>query len=788
MRNAVKLLLALSVIFACLPVAGQTEFFVSPDADDAGDGSFEKPFNDVQKAVLQARTAEGDVNIFLREGKYLLSESLKFTPLDGRSDRHLTIRAFPGEKAVISSGVTLNLDWKPYKKGIMMAHVDRDYKMDMIVAGGTLRRMARFPNYDAKAVRFNGTSADATSPKRVKSWKNPAGGYLHAMHRSDWGDFHYIITGKTQNGEIEMNGGWQNNRKSGLHPEYRMVENIFEELDDTGEWYYSSQDHILYYFPYPDEDLSSEVFESPQLKHLIEFKGSSANPVRNITLEGLELTETVRTFMEEYEPLLRSDWTIYRGGAVILEGTENCSIKDCDMMNLGGNAIFFSNFNRNSGVSGCHIMNIGASAICFVGDPDAVRSPSFEYGKFVPYDQLDHAKGPITDNYPEECYARDNLIHSIGLYEKQVSGVEVSMSQYILVSHNSIYDTPRAGINISEGTWGGHVIENNDVFNTVKETGDHGSFNSWGRDRYWHPSYSTMEGIIEKDPALILADAERTTVIRNNRFRCDRGWDIDLDDGSSNYIICNNLCLNGGIKLREGFYRVVENNIMVNNSFHPHVWFKNSGDVFSRNIVMTEYKPIGMRKWGLMVDYNIFTDSLALAAAQGNGTDGNSIVCHLKFIDPASGDFSLEDDSEAITKGGFHNFPMDDFGVVSPRLKKLADAPEFPIPIISGSEAEDRIIDWNGVRLKSLNTLGERSATGMDSERGVYVISVDALGSKLRDYFKPNDVILRIENIEVSNLNDFEKAIKDIEKTSPIEFVIFRSQKENVISVPAGKL
>ena len=29
-----------------------------------------------------------------------------------------------------------------------------------------------------------------------------------------------------------------------------------------------------------------------------------------------------------------------------------------------------------------------------------------------------------------------------------------------------------------------------------------------------------------------LWDAMHTTIIRNNRFRCDHGWDIDLDDGS----------------------------------------------------------------------------------------------------------------------------------------------------------------------------------------------------------------------------------------------------------------
>ena len=44
--------------------------------------------------------------------------------------------------------------------------------------------------------------------------------------------------------------------------------------------------------------------------------------------------------MEEYEPLLRSDWTIYRGGALFLEGAEAISITNCEFVNLGGNAIF----------------------------------------------------------------------------------------------------------------------------------------------------------------------------------------------------------------------------------------------------------------------------------------------------------------------------------------------------------------------------------------------------------------------------------------------------------------
>ena len=83
-----------------------------------------------------------------------------------------------------------------------------DFPVDMLLANGEIRHQARFPNVDSTAVRFYGVSAEATSPSRVKNWKNPVGGYLHAMHWSDWGDFHYRITGKDDEGNLSMEGGW----------------------------------------------------------------------------------------------------------------------------------------------------------------------------------------------------------------------------------------------------------------------------------------------------------------------------------------------------------------------------------------------------------------------------------------------------------------------------------------------------------------------------------------------------------------------------------------------------
>jgi hypothetical protein len=683
-KNAMNIVRNIIISIAALwPVLlfSQTSFYVSVKGNEANPGTKTRPFASIKRALTEARKTPGNVTIYLFGGTYYLDKPIVFTSDDSRKeDETLTLTSFENQKVNISGAAVLNLKWEPYRNGIWCARVEQDLIFDELFVNGQLQRMARYPNYNPSARFLGGTAIDAVSKERSSVWKAPDGGYVHALHRSEWGDFHYIITGKNDNGDLVMEGGWQNNRRMGMHQKYRFVENIFEELDTVNEWFYNKTTKLLYYFPPMRPDTVKTNFETPQIAHLFEFRGSETNPVRNIIITGLTFTQTLRTFMQNKEPLLRSDWTIYRGGAVVYDGAVNCILKNCTLVNLGGNAIFFNNFNRNCEVSGCQISDIGASAICFVGDPNAVRSPSFEYSKFVPFAQIDTIPGPKTNNYPAGCKVYDNLMFNLGLTEKQSAGVELSMCQSILVSHNTIYDVPRAGINISEGTWGGHIIEYNDVFNTVKETGDHGSFNSWGRDRYWHPDKGILDTIVENHFNYTMLDVVKTIIIRNNRWRCDHGWDIDLDDGSSNYLIYNNLCLNGGLKLREGVNRVVENNIMINNTFHPHVWFLNSNDVFRYNIVSAGYLPINVKVWGKEIDYNAFPDSVSLKEAWSRGTDKNSVCGKLLFVDPQKGDFRLKDGAPAFS-AGFKNFAMDSFGVISPKLKASAKKVQIPVVI-----------------------------------------------------------------------------------------------------------
>ena len=772
--------------FASVAWGQRAEFFVGPGGDDGDPGTAERPFATLVRAqqAVRARAEGRGATVLLQGGTYYLDEPLVFTSADsGSVDSPVVFAAAAGETVVVSGGRRLQLDWRPYRDGIFQAATPDGMQIDQWFVNGQNQPMARYPNFDPQVAIYNGYAADAFSRERAARWSDPVGGYIHAMHRAHWGGYHYRITGKKPDGSVIYEGGWQNNRQMGMHPEHRFVENIFEELDAPGEWYHDSENRLLYFYPPPELKLDEATIEVARLRHLIEFRGQPQSPVRHVQLRGLTFRHAARTFMDTNEPLLRSDWTIYRGGAVFFEGAEDCEVIDCEFDQLGGNAVMVSGDNRRIAVRGCLISDSGASGVAFVGNPDSVRSPLFEYQQRQSFDQIDRTPGPQSENYPADCLVEDCLIRRVGRVEKQAAGVQISMAARITVRHCSIYETPRAGINISEGTFGGHLIEFCDVFDTVLETGDHGSFNSWGRDRFWGLTEAPDDQLAD----LALLDMLAPNVIRNSRWRCDHGWDIDLDDGSSSYHVYNNLMLHGGLKFREGFHRIAENNIMVNNSFHPHVWYPNSRDVFCRNLVFTPYRPIRVdRPWGKTVDHNLLhrpdVDQVQAAKIlqQQSGRDEHSLIADARFVDPASGDYRVREDSPALTLG-FQNFPMDRFGVQKPQLKAIARTPDLPaVQTIEPQETgpmEKAVRVWLQARVRELE--GEEfSAFGVSREAaGVHLVDVPDGSLAAASGLRTNDVVQRLNGHPVKRLSDLYR-LQDAADGQPLTVGLVRSQQE----------
>ncbi|MGA9450054.1 MAG: PDZ domain-containing protein [Verrucomicrobiia bacterium] len=779
------------IFFACICAA--QPYFVSPVGDDANPGTLGKPFATLQRAQQAVRQKRGDV--FLRGGTYYLPATLVLTAEDsGTKDAPVIYQAYEKEQPIVSGGVRLeNLDWHPYTNGIFQAQVPADLQTEEMFVNGERQILARYPNFDPKSQYFDGFTSGADIKRRATRWADPAGGYLHAMHPALWGDFTWRITGKDANGDLTKVGGWQNNRGGGPNPNIQFVENIFEELDAPREWFLNHKTHTLYYYPPAGLDLHKAVIEATRLRCLVEFRGDEQNPVRFITLNGLIFRQAARTVMDTREPLLRSDWAIYRGGAVFFNGAEDCALKDCFLDQLGGNAIFVNDYNRRVTIRGCHIDKAGANGICFVGDPKAVRDPLFNYYQRNRLKDISRTPGPKTDNYPADCLVDDCLIHETGRVEKQTAGVEIDLAQGITIRHCSIYDVPRAGINIGDGCWGGDVIEFCDIFDTVKETGDHGSYNSWGRDRYWLPDPREVNAWVQQVLDLPFLDAVKPILLRNNRWRCDHGWDIDLDDGSSNYIITNNLCLHGGIKNREGYRRIVENNIIVDSTYYPQVWFANSGDIFAHNIVWRDYDPARMYPppWGQEIDFNLVQNYGATATApatrlqQQSGRDEHSIVADAQFVDPAHGDYRVKSGSPALALG-FVNFPMDQFGVQKPELKAIARVPQLPqpkIPAAASTTRDTTPATWLGARVRNIADEGEMSAFGLPGVTGVLVLEVPAESALAKAGLKKNDVILSVNGEKTANTAALQQQTTALPAKGSLQIGVSRDQKEMVVQL-----
>ncbi len=776
------------------------KIYISGKGNDRNVGTRVSPVKSIQKAqqLVRANSRENEVQVIFADGIYYLPETFIFNADDSGTEKYLVVyRAEHEGKAILSGGNQLKLSWEFYRNGIYKAFVPEDVTIDQLYVNGQRQRMARFPNAVAGKNVFDfwdlvhsdtaDPDNDPLSPQRISLWAHPEGAYIHAMHAALWGDMHWVVKGKNADGSLDLEGGWQNNRPSAMHPRYRFAENILEELDAPGEWYYNRANKTLYYYPLPELALSKARIEIVRLKHLVEFNGSKGKPVRFIRMDGFVFRHAVRTFMENKEQLLRSDWTTYRGGAVMFNGAEDCAVTNCEFDQLGGNSIFVNNYNRRILIKSCYIHHSGANGIAFVGDPATVRSPLFRYGE-QDFTKMDRTPGPIGDNYPEDCRVEDCLITKTGRDEKQTAPVQISMSHQITVSHCSIYDVPRAGININEGTFGGHVIEFCDVFNTILETGDHGSFNSWGRDRYWTPEVSETDLEVRKDPNLPFLDMLEPNIIRNSRWRCDHGWDIDLDDGSTGYRIYNNLLLNGGLKMREGYRREATNNIIINNSLHPHVWYPNSGDVFKYNIVFGAYKPAAMErilapdgKWGTQLDSNLFaTNQRDRLMFSQNGCDANSVVGGPLFLNAVNGDFRVKMESPAL-QIGFKNFPMDQFGVSSEKLKKIAKQPDIPCLAIARPGNANQIFQWYGATAKNVETLGEQSAAGLSELSGIILVNIPSNSYAAQMNLRNGDVILECENIKVQNINQLMDVVALNQSKDRLKLIIQRNQLKDTI-------
>ena len=728
-RSCLSLLFVFSLAFGAFqPVvakalaADNATFYVAEDGDDDNPGTKEEPFFTLHRARDAVReikrTARGPITVVVRAGTYYLDAPLVFGPEDsGTAEAPITYAAYPGELVTISGGVKLDCRWRAYKDGIMMCELPAvksgELSFTQLFVNGKRQHRARYPNYDNSDPGVTGyvlpigaISPDVAAPDpdpnedmthnnpgprgivydpdnfTKQKWARPEEAIIHIFQAPHWGNLQWTVKSidYRKNHIWFGKGGHQIGAKWARRPcsvndgSQFFIENVFEELDAPGEWYLDSEKGVLYYMPPGGASLNSALVEATVLQQVVPFIGDQYNPVHHITLDGFRISHTETTFMEKYWIPSGSDWSIHRGGAVFMEGARACAVKNCWFDAVGGNAVFMNNYNRGNVVTGCKFSETGDSAVCFVGTLE------FTNGSHLAF--------------PYECKAVNNHMRDLGHWGKQVAGVYISRAKRITASHNLIHDVPRAAICIGDGSWGGHLIEFNHVYDTVRETGDHGPFNSWGREAYWCLTHAHSErGFTYPHPAgRVKVWAQELTIIRNNYFHGIEGYAggyrqaIDMDDGTSNHHIYNNVCRDQAISIREGDYRTVENNIIIKPvvPFGVHVGHVGNSDILRHNIIVSDGDMYYMNDapaehpvvselnnniywhptpgWGDRTTISVRhrgkpVRKYTLGEWQELGYDEDSIVEDPMFVDFENGDFRVKAESPALELG-FKNFDM----------------------------------------------------------------------------------------------------------------------------------
>lgn len=243
----------------------------------------------------------------------------------------------------------------------------------------------------------------ATRNWSPREWKHPNGAIFHAFQGGYWGFWMFEVDSyERKDGKISLGwtkGGFQECRGS-THGGAFFIENVLEELDAPGEYFYDKEAKKLYL--YPNGTISDmSLIHLSQQENLIEIRGSSSLPVKNIHIHGLTFSYTRNTYMEQFEVPSGGDWALHRGGCIFVDGAENIHISYNIFRNNGNNNIFFANHVTYSMIEYNEFVYGSDSGILFIGSSNLMDGTQ--------------------ETHPHDNIIQHNLLHELGLYNKQSS-------------------------------------------------------------------------------------------------------------------------------------------------------------------------------------------------------------------------------------------------------------------------------------------------------------------------------------------------------------------------------
>lgn len=433
-----------------------------------------------------------------------------------------------------------------------------------------------------------------------------------------------------------------------------VIENVWEGLQEPGDWYLDKQEGKLYYIPLENEDMAKAEIWAPVTKEFLNIEGDAVagKPVSDIQFRGI-------TFQYGNVQLPAANTNDAQGSSDIaaiinLKGAVRCVFDHCTITNTGGFAFNIQAGSSYNQFTYNRITKIAAGAYRING------------GKA--------GENPLSQTHHN--IISDNEIGNYGTVFPSAVAILMMHARNNEVVHNHIHHGYYTGVSVG-WEWGYQRSISRDnivAYNYIHDIG---------------------QGLLSDMGAVYTLGVSPGTVIRNNLIHdVDShnygGWGIYNDEGSTHVLVENNIVYNtkfAGYNIHYAKEITVRNNIFalgrlqqINRTrVEPHtsVYFENNivywkeGKLFDGNWEDKPYdfyfnpnEKTGVKKVNstFIADYNIYynpnlpLDSIKFNKAkwqdwQNAGKDNHSLFINPQFTDAGLYNFTLQKGSPAFQLG-----------------------------------------------------------------------------------------------------------------------------------------
>lgn len=508
-----KTIIALLILLAILTTALTTTIIAFAEDDQPiviyvdcskksdGHGSKSAPFNNLNSAqdYINAQTV-GNYIVYIAGGTYELDKTLT---IDENHTSEFSVKYMPlkaGEYPIISGGKQINSKWTYEGDGIYSTELNRDTKLRSLYVNGkrcymtskTIQGTTGTGSYTITAGEkpwawVNGevkTTANFISDEIPLNTINVED--IELQTKSDWNTTIVCAEKIEKNGlttsiklqmpygAIAQTVGWGN--EFGFNKKC-VISNVFEWLEEPGQFYFDKTNHKLYYMPREGEDMAKANVVVPELETLVEIKGKDKdNKAPNVMFEDIIFMYTDWNLCEvdgsygracnqanavllafANKPDEPEQWHnyIYRQydmapAAITIESVDNVTLKNVVICHTGNEGITLVNDTSNVIISGCAIYDTAASAIV-VGHPQHmfIGDKGSDIG-------LMSNKEKYTDKEEALCYKttiEKSLFIDVCKLFPGCPSVTVYAADTLTYKDNYMQDVPYCGLSVGWGWW-----------------------------------------------------------------------------------------------------------------------------------------------------------------------------------------------------------------------------------------------------------------------------------------------------------------------------------------------